>query len=90
MQLCYLEGFFAQIDAGYAGATRRHAFREDATAAADIQHLLSCQAGKAVNILKAQWVDVVQRLEFAIGIPPAVRELAEFVEFLMIGVLGRG
>jgi hypothetical protein len=40
----------------------------------------------AVDPVQAQGVDVVQRLEIAAGIPPAMRKLAEFLEFALVGV----
>jgi len=44
------------------------------------------RASNAVDPVQAQRVDLVERLELALRIPPAVRERAEFFQFLRIGV----
>ena len=81
MQLRDLERLFGEVDAGYPRAALRHAFGEYAAAAADVEHRFAAQARDTVDVVEPQRVDLVQRLEFAAGIPPAVRKLAEFVEF---------
>ena len=86
MQLGDLQGLVAQVDAGDLRAQAGHAFRQDAAAAADIQHGLAGQAGEAVDVVQAQRVDVVQRLEFAVRVPPAVGQLGEFFQFDRVGV----
>src|SRR6185369_5788106 len=68
------------------GAAARHRLGEDAAAAAHVDHLLARQPREAVDPVQAQRVDVVQRLEFARRVPPAMRELAEFVELGLVGV----
>ena len=50
-------------------------------AAAAVEHALSLQADSLVDPVEAQRVDVVQWLEFAGRIPPAVGEVAEFFKF---------
>jgi hypothetical protein len=65
MQLCDFEWFFGRIDSGYPGASRSHAFCEYAAATSDIQHSLSGQRNGAVDVIEAQWIDFVQRLELA-------------------------
>jgi len=39
-----------------------------------------------VDPVQTQRIDIVQRLEFAIRIPPAMGEFAKFVEFCTVGV----
>ena len=41
---------------------------------------------RLIDVVQAQRVDLVQGLEFAVGIPPFVGEGAEFVEFQLVGV----
>ncbi len=86
MQLGDLQGLVGQVYAGDMGAQSGHAFRQDAAAAADIQHGLAGESGMAVDIAQAQRVDVVQRLEFAVRIPPFVGQLREFFQFDRVGV----
>jgi len=81
------ERLFRQIDPGHDGAARRHRFGENAAAAADVQHALSREASAAlVDVFQPQRVDVVQRLEVACRIPPAMRQRAELLKFGWIGV----
>jgi hypothetical protein len=49
-----------------------HALGEDAAAAADVEHALAKQAAALVgDPVKAHRVDLMQRLEFALHVPPA-------------------
>ena len=77
MQLGDAQAFLAKVDARHLGAAPRHRLGEDAAAAADVEHLLAGEAGGAVDPFQAQRVDLVQRPELALRVPPAVRELAE-------------
>ena len=86
MQLRDLEPPVAHVYAGYLGATRRHGLGKDAAAAAHIQHRLAIEPRQPVDVVEPQGVDVVQRLELAVGVPPAMRELVEFFEFERIDV----
>src|SRR3954468_11438196 len=88
MQLRYTQAFLAEIDPGDLGAALRHRLGEDAAAAADVEHLLAGEAGGAVDPFQAQRVDLVQRPELALRVPPAVRELRKFVELGGVGVHG--
>src|SRR5262249_61175572 len=75
-----------QADALAGAAGPAHPLGEYATAAADIEGRLAREARNTVDPGQAQRVDLVQRLELALRVPPAVRERAEFREFLRIGV----
>src|SRR3712207_828723 len=86
MKLCDLEGLFRKVDAGHLRACRGHGFAQDAAAAADIEHVLAAQAREAIDIAEPQRVDFVERLEFALRVPPRVGELAEFLELKRIDV----
>ena len=80
----HLQGRLAHVDAGHLGALRRHGLGQDAPAAADVDHLLAGEsAAVAVDVVHPQRVDVVQRLEFAVRVPPARGQ------FLELGDLGR-
>ena len=50
VQFRHLERFFAQVDAGDVCAARRHAFGQDAAAAADIQHAACPQAAARLSM----------------------------------------
>src|SRR5690606_31257961 len=80
------ERLFREIDAGHVSTDRRHAFGQNAAAAADVQHLLAGQCGLAVDPAQAQRVDLVQGFELGGGVPPAVGEVAELLQFCGIGV----
>ena len=90
MQLRDLERFFRKVDSRHRCAQPRHRFREDAAAAADVEHALAGQLRQPVDPGEAQRVEIVQRAELALRIPPAVRELAEFRELGRVCVLVRG
>src|SRR5205085_2338122 len=78
--------FLREIGARDARAARRHRLGEDAAAAADIQHALAREPDARVDPAAAQRIDLVQRTELALRVPPAMRELAEFLEFRRVGV----
>src|SRR4051812_1709557 len=86
MQLRDTQAFLAEVDAGDLGAAARHRLGEDAAAAADVEHLLAGKAGGAIDPFQAQRVDLVQRPEFALGVPPAVCELRKLLELCGVGV----
>ncbi|MPN01134.1 hypothetical protein SDC9_148337 [bioreactor metagenome] len=86
VQLGNAERLFGKINAGDVGSTCRHAFGEQSAATADIEDTLAGQADCTIDPVKAQRVDVVQRLEFAVRVPPAVGKFSKFVEFGLIGV----
>ena len=86
MQLGDAQRFLGQVDAGHPRAARRHRLGEDAAAAADIEDALARKCRSLVDPAEAQRIDVVQRPEFAVWIPPPVRELAELLELCRIGV----
>ncbi len=88
MQFGHRERGVAQIDAGDRGAMRRHALGENAAAAADVEHGLALEPDAIIYIVEAQRVDVVQRLELAVRVPPARGQLLEFGDFFGIDVLG--
>jgi hypothetical protein len=86
MQTGYAKRLFGKVNAGYFGAALRHAFRQNAAATANINNLLPSKSGVLVDPLQAKRIDGVQWFEFAVRIPPAMSELAEFVEFVLVGV----
>ena len=65
----------------------RERFGQNAAAAADIERHLALEATAALgDVPEAQRIDIVQRLEFAAGIPPVMGERAELGELLGIDV----
>src|SRR5690348_158024 len=86
MKFGYAQRFFGKVDAGDACAARRHRLGEDAAAAADIEHARARELGAARDPVEPERIDVVQRPELALRIPPAVRELAELRELCRIDV----
>ena len=90
VQLRDLERLVGKIDSGDARSARSHAFGKNAAAAAHVEHAPAVERGMRVDPIDAQRIDVVQRFEFAVGIPPAVRELAEFLDLGRIDVDAHG
>ena len=86
VQLRHLQRLVRHVDAGDLGAAARHRFGEDAAAAADVEHALAGERGAAVDPVEAQRIDLVQRTELAVRVPPARGELAEFLELGRVGV----
>ena len=86
VELCHLQRLLREIDAGHARAALRHGLGEDAAAASDIERRFPRERGEPVDPVQAQRIDLVQRLELALRVPPAVRERAEFFQFPGIGV----
>ncbi|MEA3153687.1 MAG: hypothetical protein QOK44_1276, partial [Betaproteobacteria bacterium] len=64
----------------------RHRFSQYAAAATDVQYRLSAECSDTVYVVKPQWIDVVERFELAFAIPPAVRQLAEFLKLERVDV----
>jgi hypothetical protein len=79
MQVGHLQRLLGQVDAGHRGALARHRFAEDAAAAADVDDVLAGQRHARVDPFQAQRIDFVQRAELGGRVPPAVREVGEFL-----------
>ena len=91
MQSRHRERLVGEIDPEYLGAGSRHRFGENASPTADVEGLFPFEAATAArDIVQTQWVDVVQRLEVAGWIPPAMRQRAELGELGRVGVEVRG
>ena len=86
VQLGHCQRRFAHVDAGDGGAALGHGFAEDAAAAADVQHALAGEVDALVDPVDPQGVDVVQGLELAFAVPPAVGEGLELGDFGVIDV----
>ena len=86
MQSRDLQWGLAHVDAGDVGTARRHRFGQDATSTTDVEHLLPFEADACIDIVQAQRVDLVQRLELAVRIPPAFGQLLELVDFAVIDI----
>ena len=69
---------------------KRKKFGKDAAATSHVQRLFAGQADHRVNVIKPQGIDFVQGFEFAGRVPPAMRQLAEFVQFGRVNVNHRG
>ncbi len=87
MQAGNSERFITQVYARNIGAIRRQPFRQQAAAATDIQDLLSGDLHPLLDVVGAQGVDVMERLELAFGIPPSRCEVAEPGQFFRINVV---
>ena len=78
---------FAHVDAGHLGATAGHAFGKQAATTADVDDLLARQADAFVDIVQAQGVDVVERAELGIRVPPLLGQGVELGDFTRVYVL---
>ncbi|MNC35393.1 hypothetical protein D3C75_838770 [compost metagenome] len=76
----------AHVDGCYGRAAQGHRLAEDAAAAADVEHPLAGQADALVDPVDPQRVDVVQRLELAFAVPPAVGQRFELGDFGAVDV----
>jgi hypothetical protein len=81
VQAGHTQRLVGEIDAGHRRASFAHGFGEQAAATTDVEHALAGELALTVDPVQAQRVDVMQRLEIAARIPPAMRKLAEFLEF---------
>src|SRR5471030_1885126 len=86
MQLRDFERLVGEVDPGDLRAALRHAFSEYAAAAAYIERAFSTQCGNRIDIVQPQWIDIVQRLEVAVGVPPMMGKLAELGDFGRVDV----
>ena len=80
----------AHVDAGHLGAALGHGLSQNAATAANVQHLLAGQAGAFVDPVGTQRVDLVQRFELAVTVPPAACQRLEFGDFSAINVKTHG
>ena len=86
VELRHLERLGSEVDAEHLGSAARHRVGEDAAAAADVENTLALERREAVDPVEAQRVDLVQRPEIALGVPPAVGQLAELRELARVGI----
>ncbi len=88
VELGHLERLGSEVDAEHVGTTARHRVGKDAAAAADVEDALALQRREAIDPVEAQRIDLMQRPEVALGIPPAVGEVAELGELARVGIGG--
>jgi hypothetical protein len=86
VQASYANSFVREINAGNCGTMLSHAFRQDTATTADVEDIFSFDPGKPINPFEAKRVDLVQRFEFALRIPPTMGKRAEFIDFVLVGV----
>ena len=86
MQAGYGQWRLAHVDARHLGAALGHGFTENAAAAAHVEDFFAGQLHALVNPVDAQRVDVVQWLEFALTVPPAMGKRFEFGDLGVVNV----
>ena len=86
MQLRDAQSLGCQIDTHHLGPFARHGVRQNASATAHIQHTLVRQWRLGVDPVQSQRVDLMQWLEFTLGIPPAMGQAGEFFQFCRVGI----
>ena len=86
MQLCDRQRRFAHVDAHHRGAALGHGFAENAATAAHVEDFLAGQVDPLVDPVDPQRVDVVQGLELAFAVPPAMGQGFEFGDFGVVDV----
>ena len=77
----------SHVDTGHFRAGLRHGLGENAAAAANIQHFLAAEVDELANPVEPQRIDLVQRPEFAIGVPPAGRECVKLGDLVKVYIL---
>ncbi|MOA41418.1 hypothetical protein D3C78_1633760 [compost metagenome] len=83
-----LQRLGAHVQPGDLCAFARHAFRQNAAAAAHVEDgFVKNAAGTLQDVVQTQRVDTVQRLEFTFQIPPARGHGLELGDFMMVYVL---
>src|SRR5215470_13049641 len=89
MKLSHPERFLRQVDARYLRAGLGHRLGEDSAPTANVENFLIVESAAALrDVVESQRIDVVERLELAARVPPAMRQCAELGEFRRIGVDG--
>ena len=87
MQFRHIEHRLRQIDAEHRGAGARHRLAQDAAAAAHVEHARAAQSSpRARCSADAAGLSSCSGLDGPGGIPPALRQRAEFREFSRIGI----
>jgi hypothetical protein len=66
--------------------TARHRIAQDAAATTHVDHPLSAQSRQRVDPVEPQRIDLMQGAKFAVFVPPAMRQVAEFRQLLRVGV----
>src|SRR5678815_4697217 len=84
VQLRDLDRLRSQVDAGDLRAAPGHGFAQQPAAAADIEYALAGQARAAVDVVEPHRVQGMQRPEFAVRVPPALRDCIEARDLLRI------
>jgi len=90
VQLGHFEGLVGEVDAGDKGAFDGHAFGQDAAATTDIHHPFALDGGLVVYPFETQGVDVVQGLEFGLGIQFSLVGVGHENLFESLGEFGPG
>jgi hypothetical protein len=90
VQLRHLESLVGQIDAQNVGASRAIESARIPPPQPTSSTLHPAGTCCAFDPLQAEWIDLVQRAEFAFQVPPAVGEFGEFGQFCRIGIHGIG
>jgi hypothetical protein len=86
VKICHAERLARQVDSLHVGAQSGHRFRQDAAAAANIEHPLAGQVRLSIDPVEPDRIQFMQRFEFGVRVPPAMGEIAEFLQFVGIGI----
>ena len=86
MQLRHPQRFGCQVDTQNLSPLTRHGIRQNAAATTYVQHLPALQRAQLRYPVQPQRVDLVQRPELAVLVPPAVGELGKLGQFGSIDV----
>ena len=70
-----------QVYASDVGAFSGDRFGEDASATANVNHALARERNACIDPLQTKRIDFMQRTEFRGGVPPAMGQFAEFLQF---------
>ena len=77
---------FSFIDRGYCRAMVGQCLGQDTSTATDVQNPLLRQIDVLTDVIHPERVDIVQRFEFAVWIPPARSESLKLADFKIVDV----
>jgi hypothetical protein len=82
-----LQQFVGEIETRHCGTFAGHGFRQQAAAAADVQHLAALQLARTFDVFEPHGIQIVQWAHFALRIPPAAGRCVEAGDLRRVHVL---
>jgi hypothetical protein len=86
MELSDTQGFGRQVDAQHFSTLTCGSISQYSTATTNVYQALVRQGHKTLDPPQTQGIDLMERLELTLQIPPTMGELGEFSQFGRVGV----